>query len=123
MHNAPSMVKSQLKTDKKTHAPIVEKIQAYKVKNGQYPLSLSDLSLDERLRTKIAKYERYTDFDKSGAIDDQFLYRIQTAWRSHGGHCIFESQPNKWKCDDFPIELNYNGNVHTIDLERLDKTN
>ena len=123
MHNAPSMVKSQLKTDKKAHTPIIEKIEAYKDENGQYPSSLSDLSLDERWRTKIAKYERYPYVDKSGELDDHFLYRIQTAWRNHGGHCLFESHPNKWKCDDFPIELNNSGNVHTIELKRLDKTN
>ena len=82
-------------------------------------MSLSDIPLDEIWNSKRAKYERYTDVNKTGASEDQFQYRIQTAWRIHGGHCIFDSQPNKWECDDYPIESNNDGNIHTIELKPL----
>lgn len=123
MHNAPAMVRSQLKTDKEINAAIIEQIQAYKIETGQYPPSLSDLSIGEDLNAKMAKYERYTNLDKFGAKEHQFRYRIQTAWRVHGGHCIFDSHLNKWNCDDYPIEVDDSGNVHTLSLKRLDKSN
>lgn len=88
------MVKSQLKFDRKTHVAIIEALHVYKFENGQYPSDLSKLGLGKKSPSRRATYEPYPN---------NFRYRIDTAWRIHAGHCIFDSRLNKWDCDDYPV--------------------